>query len=106
MINSIRLTEDEIEILKIIMRDNNLKSKSSAIKKCIHYYFNDNNKTVPLMDINSKLNRIIYRDTLTKKLLEQFFANMGFQVNENVQNDECLDEFYKKHNKYQYNFLN
>lgn len=106
MINSIRLTEDEIEIVKIIMRDNNLKSKRAAIKKCIHYYFNDNNKTVLLMDINSKLNRIIYRDTLTKKLLEQFFANMGFQVNENVQNDKCLDEFYKKNNKYQDNFVN
>lgn len=106
MVHSIRLTEEENEILKIIMRDNKLKSKSAAIKKCIHYYFNDNNKTVLLMDMNSKLNRIIYRDTLTKKLLEQFFANMGFQVNENVKNDKCLDEFYKNNNKYHTDFNN
>lgn len=30
--------------------------------------------------MDSKLNRIIYRENIQKKLLEQFYANMNFSI--------------------------
>lgn len=32
-------------------------------------------------DMDSKLNRLLYRKTFTKKLLAQFFVNMSFVIN-------------------------
>ena len=53
-----------------------------------------------LKDIDSKLNRIIYRENIQKKLLEQFFANMVFRKNYDVKTDESLNKFYQDNNSY------
>lgn len=53
-----------------------------------------------MYDISQKLNRILYRQNLNKKLLEQIFVNLGFPVNEIVENDTLLKQFYKNNNKY------
>ena len=43
-----------------------------------------------LMDINNKLNRIIYRENIQKKLLEQFYANMEFPIDQDVKTEPSL----------------
>ena len=53
-----------------------------------------------LKDMDSKLNRIIYRENIQKKLLEQFFANMVFRKNYDVKTDESLNKFYQDNNSY------
>ena len=53
-----------------------------------------------LKDIDSKLNRIIYRENIQKKLLEQFYANMVFKKNYDVKTDESLNRFYQENNIY------
>ncbi len=51
-------------------------------------------------DMDSKLNRLLYRETFTKKLLAQFFVNMGFAKNISLENDKCYQEFLESNNKY------
>ena len=53
-----------------------------------------------LLDMNSKLNRIIYRENIQKKLLEQFYANMEFPIEQDVKADESLKRFYKNNEFY------
>ena len=53
-----------------------------------------------LKDMDSKLNRIIYRENIQKKLLEQFYANMVFKKNYDVKTDESLNKFYQENNIY------
>lgn len=40
-------------------------------------------------DLDSKLNRLLYREELTKKLLAQFFVNMEFAKNISLDSDRC-----------------
>ena len=49
-------------------------------------------------EISEKLNRILYRQNIDKKLLEQLFANMGFPINEDPNKDKLLKSFYEKNN--------
>ena len=53
-----------------------------------------------LKDMDSKLNRIIYRENIQKKLLEQFYANMVFKKNYDVKTDESLIKFYQDNDYY------
>ena len=53
-----------------------------------------------LMDIDNKLNRIIYRENVQKKLLEQFYANMEFPVDQNVKTKPGLVRFYENNSFY------
>lgn len=57
-------------------------------------------------DIDSKLNRLLYRETLTKKLLAQFFVNMGFAKNISLETDKCYQEFLIDNDKYSDVFTN
>ena len=87
---SVKLYEKEALLLSEFMKQNNIKSKAQAIRKCIEIAVNLESRNDLLLDINNKLNRIIYRENIQKKLLEQFFANMVFKKNYDVKGDKTL----------------
>lgn len=82
------------------MRNNKINLKSVGIKQCIFDATNKEDLNLSLIELDKKLNRIIYRQTMIKKLLDQLFANMGFPINEKTEKDEMLKEFYNNNNKY------
>jgi len=82
------------------MKENKMKTKAEAIRKCLKTAVNIEAKYDMLKDIDSKLNRIIYRENIQKKLLEQFYANMVFKKNYDVKTDESLIKFYQENNIY------
>ncbi len=97
---SVLLNEDESILLKNYMKENKIKSKAEAIRKCLKTAVNMESKYDMLKDMDSKLNRIIYRENIQKKLLEQFFANIVFRKNYDVKTDESLNKFYQDNNSY------
>lgn len=97
---SVLLNEKESILLKDYMKENKIKSKAEAIRKCLKTAVNMESKYDMLKDMDSKLNRIIYRENIQKKLLEQFFANMVFRKNYDVKADESLNKFYQDNNSY------
>lgn len=97
---SVLLNEDESILLKNYMKENKIKSKAEAIRKCLKTAVNMESKYDMLKDMDSKLNRIIYKENIQKKLLEQFFANMVFRKNYDVKTDESLNKFYQDNNSY------
>ena len=88
------------------MKQNNIKSKSDAVRKCIQLAINLESRTDLLLDINNKLNRIIYRENIQKKLLEQFYANMEFPVDKDVKVESGLVRFYENNNFYSSKIMN
>lgn len=97
---SVALNEKESILLLDYMKENNIKSKAEAIRKCLKTAVSIESKYDMLKDIDSKLNRIIYRENIQKKLLEQFYANMEFPVDKDVKNESGLVRFYEKNNFY------
>ncbi len=71
---SILLNAKESVLLLDYMKENKMKTKAEAIRKCLKTAVNIEAKHDMLKDIDSKLNRIIYRENIQKKLLEQFYA--------------------------------
>lgn len=96
----IRLTEKEYNLLLNFMKENHIKSKGKAIRKCIELATNSESTNDMLLDMNNKLNRIIYRENIQKKLLEQFYANMEFPVDKDVKTEKGLVRFYQNNNFY------
>ena len=82
------------------MKENNIDLKSVAIKKCIEEATNKEDLRMILVDIDKKINRLLHRENIDKKLLEQLFCNMGFPINEKIKDDTCLKEFYKINEEY------
>ena len=82
------------------MKENNIALKSVAIKKCIEEATNKEDLRMILVDIDKKINRLLHRENIDKKLLEQLFCNMGFPINEKIKDDTCLKEFYKINEEY------
>lgn len=82
------------------MKAKGISMKSTAIKKCLEQVLYDDERRKNIFEINEKLNRILYRQNLNKKLLEQLFVNFGFPENYIVDKDDVLKEFYKNQNKY------
>ena len=97
---SVKLYGKEALLLSEFMKQNNIKSKAQAIRKCIEIAVNLESRNDLLLDINNKLNRIIYRENIQKKLLEQFFANMVFKKNYDVKGDKSLIDFYQENDFY------
>ena len=77
------------------MKEHKIKFKSTAIKKCIEDAIIKNDFKIILNDIDKKINRLLYRENIDRKLLEQLFSNMGNQINEIISDDTCLREYYK-----------
>lgn len=97
---SVNLYEKEELLLSKFMKQNNIQNKSDAIRQCIEMAVNLESRNNLLLDINNKLNRIIYRENIQKKLLEQFYANMEFKVDQDVKTEEGLNRFYQKNDFY------
>ena len=87
-------------LLNNYMKENNIGLKSVAIKKCIEEATNKDDLRMILTDIDKKINRLLHRENIDKKLLEQLFCNMGFPLNEKIKDDTCLKEFYKINEEY------
>lgn len=103
---SVALNEKESILLLDYMKENKIKSKAEAIRKCIKSTVNLESRYDLLLDINNKLNRIIYRENIQKKLLEQFYANMEFPVDKDVKIEPGLVRFYEKNNFYDNKIMN
>lgn len=97
---SVSLNEKESILLLDYMKENNIKSKAEAIRKCLKTAVSIESKYDMLKDIDSKLNRLLYRENIQKKLLEQFYANMEFPVDKDVKTESGLVRFYEKNNFY------
>ncbi len=97
---SVALNEKESILLSDYMKENKIKSKAEAIRKCLKTAVSIEAKYDLLKDMDSKLNRIIYRENIQKKLLEQFYANMVFKKNYDVKTDESLIKFYQDNDYY------
>lgn len=103
---SVLLNEKESVLLLDYIKENKIKSKAEAIRKCIRATVNLESKEDLLLDINNKLNRIVYRENIQKKLLEQFYANMEFPVDKDVEIEPGLVRFYEKNNFYDNKIMN
>ena len=82
------------------MNRNKINSRSQAIKNCILKVAEIDDLKNTVSDMDKKLNRMLHRININKKLIEQNFANHGFVVNENVETDPLLNSFYEKNNNY------
>lgn len=86
------------EKLHNYMSDNKIKKRSVAIKKCIEDATSKETDKSFMIELDKKLNRILYRQNLNKKVLDQLFANMGFGTNMNVEADLLLKKIYDDNN--------
>lgn len=97
---NVLLYEKQELLLNDFMKKNNCKSKAEAVRKCIELATNLESRDDLLLDIDNKLNRIIYRENIQKKLLEQFYANMEFPIDKDVKTGKGLQRFYQNNNFY------
>ena len=88
---SVRLTEKDTKLLNKYMEENNIDNRSEAIRQCIRKSVNQMDLNNFMFDINNKMNRLIHNQFLTRKLLEQFFVNMKFNSNTDVESSERLE---------------
>ncbi len=102
---SIKFDEIDLKHLDTLMKKYKLKNRSEVIRKCIDLAMYQESSLDLINDMDSKLNRLLYRETFTKKLLAQFFVNMGFAKNIPLENDRCYQEFLEENNKYRDNFM-
>lgn len=102
---SYRLTRSDLSLLDKFMKENDINNKTEAIRECIKRSVARQDTDSLIFDLNNKMNRLIHNQYLTKKLLEQLFANMKFTKNSDINLSESLDEFNDKFNKYGSKFL-
>ena len=103
---SIKFDEIDLKHLDTLMKKFKLKNRSEVIRKCIDLAMYQESSLDMMNDIDSKLKRLLYRETFTKKLLAQFFVNMGFAKNISLENDRCYQEFFDANIRYRDNFIN
>lgn len=96
----VSLSKELTDKLIEYMDERNIKTKSGAIRDCVNRIVNTKEFQDSVYEINQKLNRILYRQSQSKKVQDQFFANFGFGANEPVEDDEALKEVYTRINKY------
>jgi len=97
---SVNLYEDETIMLNDLIKKYNYKSKADVVRGCIKIAYNIESTFDKLSDIDNKLNRLLYRENITKKLVEQFYANMEFKKDQDVKTEEGLVRFYENNNFY------
>jgi ribosomal protein L31E len=97
---SIILHKEEAELLSKYMKDNNIKTKAEAVRKCIEFASRKLSINDMICDIDNKINRFLYRENFKKKLLEQFYANMEFNKEVDVKTEQGLLRFYKNNDLY------
>ena len=102
---SYRFTNRDLSLLDKFMKENNISNKTEALRECIKRSVSRQDFDSLFFDLNNKMNRLIHSQYLTRKLLEQFFVNMKFTKNSDVNLSDNLMEFNDKFNKYENNFL-
>ena len=63
---SIILHEEEAELLSKYMKDNNIKTKADAVRKCIEFASRKLSMDDMICDIGNKINRLLYRENFKK----------------------------------------
>lgn len=91
---SIILHKKESELLSKYMKDNNIKTKAKTIRKCIESASRTISMNDMICDIDNKINRLLYRENFKKKLLEQFYENMEFVMDQDIKTEPSLRRFY------------
>ena len=95
------IIDDELERKLVAFKKlNNIKSTSAVIRECMELVLGGNELFYSVNALDKKINRLLYRENMNKKLLEQLFVNLGFPENEKVKEDEPLKEFYETNNIY------
>ena len=102
---SIKFDEIDLKQLDTLMKKFKLKNRSEVIRKCIDLAMYQKSSLDLISDLDSKLNRLLYRETMIKKLLAQFFINMSFAKNISLEQDKCYQEFLIETDKYKDNFI-
>ena len=102
---SFRLNEKDLKLLNKFMEENHLTNKTEAVRECIRKSVGQQDLNNFIFDINNKMNRLIHNQFLTRKLLEQFFVNMGFKKNIDLESSTSLEEFNNQYNSYGNKFL-
>ena len=102
---SIKFDEIDLKHIDTLMKKFKLKNRSEVVRKCIDLAMYQESSLDKIEDLDSKLNRLLYRENITKNLLAQFFVNMGFRRNIPLEDSECYQDFLDKNNKYRDNFL-
>lgn len=92
--------DDELEMkLSKYMKDSNIKLRSKAIKSCILIATDKESDKDYIYSVDKKLNTILYRLSIYKKILEQLFVNMEFSENNDIPNDVLLKQLYEEYGK-------
>ena len=99
---SVTLTDELEDKFNDFQKRNKIKSQTKAVQECLKLVLNGSDYVTTVTEIESKLRTILYRQNVQKKLLEQFFANMGFPINEDIKKDKKLQEFYENNFNYKY----
>lgn len=86
------------EKLHCYMKENKIKKRSVAIKQCIEEATSKETTKSFIIELDKKLNRILYRQNLNRKILEQLFTNMDFGTNMDVETDLLLKKIYDDNN--------
>lgn len=87
--------------LKVFMDENKIDKRSVAIKKCILIGTEHDLDKSYITSFDERLNTVLYRLNINKKLLEQIFVNMDFIENNDISDNTLLKEIYENYkNKY------
>lgn len=71
---SIKFDEIDLKHLDTLMKKFKLKNRSEVIRKCIDLAMYQESSLDLISDLNSKLNKLFYRENLTKKILSTIFC--------------------------------
>lgn len=92
--------------LKIFMEENKIDKRSTAIKRCIIITTSNDLDKSYFGNIDLKLNTILYRLGIYRKILDQLFVNMDFDNNKEIVEDKCLKQIYEEYGKKHFGRLN
>ena len=102
---SISIDDDLYDKLTKYMKVKKIKNRSKAIGECIDLVTSGFDMQLLIIDTHELVKEIRNRVITQRKLTEQFFANHGFQENDDVSSDESLTNFYKEKRGSIYKFL-
>lgn len=97
---SMTIDEDTYNMLQKYMKKNKLKNVSRTIAFLLRDALEAEKYLSNISLVDNKLNKILYRISMYKNLLEQMYVNFGFPKNKDVRSNELLKEFYYKNNKF------
>ena len=104
---STTLNNNIFKLLNQYMKRNEIENRSKALADLITKALLNEEYLFKTKEIDTKLNRILFHENMTKKILDQMYVNFGFPKNQDVKKNKLLGEFDEKNNYYEgRNFLN